>query len=133
MNKTKKVIQLDEDGYFKGVTSAQASPLERGKWLMPKNSIDGEAPVVPDGKKAKWSKDKWVFETIPAPEPEPEQEETSDVLTYAEKRANEYPDIGDQLDDLYWNGAFSDEMSAKIRAVKAKYPALRPSGRRKKK
>jgi len=133
MNKTKKVIQLDEDGYFKGVASVQASPLEPGKWLMPKNSIDGEAPVVPDGKKAKWSKGKWVFETIPAPEPEPEQEQTHDVLTYAEKRAREYPDIGDQLDDLYWNGAFSNEMSAKIRAVKAKYPALRPSGRRKKK
>ena len=36
--------------------------------------------------------------------------------------AKEYPDIGDQLDDLYAKGAFSDEMSAKIKAVKDKYP-----------
>ena len=33
-----------------------------------------------------------------------------------------YPDIGDQLDDLYHKGAFSDEMTAKLKAVKDKYP-----------
>ena len=33
-----------------------------------------------------------------------------------------YPDIGDQLDDLYHKGAFSDAMAAKIKAVKDKYP-----------
>ena len=30
--------------------------------------------------------------------------------------------MGDQLDDLYKKGAFSDEMAAKIKAVKDKYP-----------
>ena len=43
-------------------------------------------------------------------------------LDYQLKRLKEYPDIGDQLDDLYAKGAFSDEMSAKIKAVKDKYP-----------
>ncbi len=33
-----------------------------------------------------------------------------------------YPDIGDQLDDLFHKGAFSAEMSAKIQAVKDQYP-----------
>ena len=33
-----------------------------------------------------------------------------------------YPSMGDQLDDLYKNGAFSAEMTAKIKAVKEKYP-----------
>lgn len=120
MNKTKKVIQLDENGYFTGVAIAQMSPLEPGNWLMPKRSIDAEIPTIPDGKKAKWSNGKWVFETIQVPEPEPEP--APQVLSYAEKRAMEYPNIGDQLDDLYWSGAFSDDMSAKIHAVKVKYP-----------
>jgi hypothetical protein len=38
------------------------------------------------------------------------------------KRAGAYPDIGDQLDDLFKQGAFSDEMAAKIQAVKDAYP-----------
>jgi len=41
---------------------------------------------------------------------------------YKEKRQAEYPDIGDQLDDLYHAGVFSTEMIAKIKAVKDKYP-----------
>lgn len=41
---------------------------------------------------------------------------------YIEKRRPEYPSIGDQLDDLFRSGAFSDEMRVKIQAVKDKYP-----------
>ena len=43
-------------------------------------------------------------------------------LDYQLKRLKEFPDIGDQLDDLYAKGAFSDEMAAKIKAIKDKYP-----------
>jgi len=42
--------------------------------------------------------------------------------TYAQKRIEEYPFIGDQLDDLFHAGAFSDEMTATLQAVKDKYP-----------
>ena len=38
------------------------------------------------------------------------------------RRTRYYPPIGDQLDDLYRAGMFSDEMAAKIKAVKDKYP-----------
>lgn len=41
---------------------------------------------------------------------------------YIENRLMEYPSIGDQLDDLFHSGAFSEEMRAKIQAVKNKYP-----------
>ena len=44
------------------------------------------------------------------------------VRTYAEKRAREYPSIGDQLDSLFHAGVFSEEMAAQIQAVKNKYP-----------
>ena len=43
-------------------------------------------------------------------------------LVYRFHRKDAYPDIGDQLDDLYKKGAFSTEMTAQIKAVKDKYP-----------
>jgi len=45
-----------------------------------------------------------------------------DALTYAEKRASEYPPIGDQLDALWKGGAEAEAMLAKVQAVKNKYP-----------
>ena len=54
---------------------------------------------------------------------EQEQEQTEyDAQEYARNRKGEYPDIGDQLDDLFKQGAFSDEMTATLQAVKDKYP-----------
>lgn len=53
--------------------------------------------------------------TFTAPEP-------IQPRTYAEMRAKKYPSIGDQLDDLFKAGLFSDEMAAKIQAIKDKYP-----------
>lgn len=41
---------------------------------------------------------------------------------YARNRKEEYPNIGDQLDDLFKAGAFSTDMAAKIQAIKDKYP-----------
>ena len=41
---------------------------------------------------------------------------------YKYLRRNAYPDIGDQLDDLYKKGAFSDDMAAKIKKVKEDNP-----------
>ena len=45
-----------------------------------------------------------------------------DSQEYARNRKPEYPDIGDQLDDLFHKGAFSTEMAAQLQAVKNKYP-----------
>ena len=45
-----------------------------------------------------------------------------DAQEYARTRAPLYPNIGDQLDDLYKKGAFSDEMAAKIKKVKDDNP-----------
>ena len=44
------------------------------------------------------------------------------AIKYRDERRLQYPDIGDQLDDLYKKGAFSDEMAAKIKAVKDNNP-----------
>lgn len=45
-----------------------------------------------------------------------------DTRTYAEKRAAEYPKVGDQLDALFHAGVFPADMAAEIQAVKDKYP-----------
>jgi len=43
------------------------------------------------------------------------------LMSYGEKRKSEYPDIGAQLDDLFKQGVFSAEMTARIQAVKDRY------------
>ena len=49
-------------------------------------------------------------------------EETARKNSYQHKRLMEYPEIGDQLDNLYKAGAFDATMTAAIKAVKDKYP-----------
>ena len=41
---------------------------------------------------------------------------------YKDDRKADYPDIGDQLDALYHAGIFPEDMAAKIKATKDKYP-----------
>ena len=50
------------------------------------------------------------------------QDDTPSKADYFQNRQVSYPSLGDQLDDLYKNGAFSDEMAAQIKAVKDKFP-----------
>jgi hypothetical protein len=49
-------------------------------------------------------------------------QEFFDSVNYQQKRLTEYPSIGDQLDALFKAGVFPAEMSAKIQAIKDKYP-----------
>lgn len=62
---------------------------------------------------------KKVDETI-----EIKKQESFDSLTYAQKRANEYPSIGDQLDALFHAGAFPKELADQIQSIKDKYPKV---------
>ena len=45
-----------------------------------------------------------------------------DSRQYARNRRAQYPDIGDQLDDLYHAGIFSADMAAKLKKVKDDNP-----------
>jgi len=44
------------------------------------------------------------------------------AIAYKATRKNQYPEIGDQLDDLYKQGAFSADMAAKLKKVKDDNP-----------
>lgn len=48
----------------------------------------------------------------------------SSEKTYCQKRAAEYPPIGDQLDALWKGGADADEMKRKVQSIKNKYPKV---------
>ena len=50
-----------------------------------------------------------------------EQEEYKKVQ-YKDDRKMSYPEIGDQLDDLFKQGVFSEEMTAKLHQVKTDHP-----------
>jgi hypothetical protein len=50
-----------------------------------------------------------------------EQEEYLKVK-YKDDRKRAYPEIGDQLDDLFKQGAFSKDMSDKLQKVKTDHP-----------
>ena len=63
----KQVIQLDENGYFAGITTADESPLEPGVFLIPAGAIEAIIPSIPEGKLAKWNGE-WLFENIIVPE-----------------------------------------------------------------
>jgi len=93
----KQVVQLDSNGYFTGLTTADESPLEPGIFLIPANAIDAPVPTVPDGKRAKWN-GTWVFEDIQNFDSESEIEQVE--LSYAENRAMEYPDFREYLDGI---------------------------------
>ena len=116
----KQVTQLDADGYFVGFATADESPLEPGVFLIPGGCIEAEAPTIPEGQRAKWD-GAWAFEDIPQPEPEQEPEPVE--LTYAQKRAAEYPPMSDYLDGVVkGDQAQIDAYVAACLAVKAKYP-----------
>jgi hypothetical protein len=113
----KQVSQLNEDGYFIGITIADASPLEPDVFLIPGGAVDVDPPVVPEGQRARWDGE-WVFENIPQPELEPEVE-----LTYSQKRIREYPDFRDYLDGIVkGDQAQIDKYIADCLAVKTKHP-----------
>jgi hypothetical protein len=114
----KQVIQLDADGYFAGLTTADESPLEPGVFLIPAGAVDAPVPSIPNGQRARWNGN-WVFEPITQPPPPPAPNEP----TYAEKREAEYPDYRDYLDGIVkGDQAQIDAYIAACLEVKAKYP-----------
>lgn len=81
-----KVYQTDANGYFVGVTTADADPLNPTEWLIPAGCVVTEPHDAPEGSLIKWNGSQWVNEVIPV-EPEPEEPEPTpqDVLVRSER------------------------------------------------
>ena len=95
----KQVSQLDQDGYFVGVTTADPSPLEPDVYLIPGGCIDEPAPTIPEGQRAKWDNGQWVFEDIPPEKPE----QPYDSWTYDEETNEWVPPVAKPDDDAEWD------------------------------
>ena len=95
----KQVSQLDQDGYFVGVTTADPSPLEPDVYLIPGGAVDAPAPTVPEGQRAKWENGKWVFEDIPPEKPE----QPYPSWTYDEETNEWAPPVAKPDDNAEWD------------------------------
>jgi hypothetical protein len=118
----KQVCQLDASGYFTGMTTADASPLESGVYLIPGGCIEAAAPVIPEGQRAKWN-GAWVFEEIPQPEVEPEP---TPLTPEEEVEANRRAAYVAEADPLFFKAqrgeATTQEWQDKVAEIKLRYP-----------
>lgn len=64
---TKPVCQLDTNGYYRGQTEADLSPLEAndGVYLLPAHTIDTAPPTPKDGHAARWLPESKSWEYVP--------------------------------------------------------------------
>jgi hypothetical protein len=69
--KTKTVCQLDRNGFFTGLTTADESPLEPGVFLLPAGAVDAPEPEHKDGFSSKWNGSGFVKVPVPGQAPEP--------------------------------------------------------------
>jgi len=95
----KQVSQLNQDGYFVGVTTADPSPLEPEVYLIPGGCIDEPAPTIPEGKRAKWDNGQWVFKGIPPEKPE----QPYDSWTYDEETNEWVPPVVKPDENAEWD------------------------------
>ena len=89
------------------------------------NLIDFELQNDSDGKGtyiSEWHSSKAQPSQKEIDDAEKEAEKEFSDQAYARARKPLYPEIGDQLDDLYHKGAFSADMAAKIKKVKDDNP-----------
>ena len=83
-------------------------------WSDSKNKVYANL-IIHDNTKAKPTEKSLTYALA-------KQQSDFDAQAYARARQPLYPDIGDQLDDLYHKGAFSADMTAKIKKVKDDNP-----------
>jgi hypothetical protein len=82
MANVKMVAQLDVDGYFQGMTTAQESPLEPGIYLMPALSVDAEEPAPMQDHLPVWNSESKKWDYVVAQKPIVTLMNTGDVPNY---------------------------------------------------
>lgn len=118
---TKQVSQLDDNGYFIGVTIADESPLEPGVFLLPRNTFDIDAPVIPEGKVAKLADGAWLIEDFI----QPDQRQEARQIDYSAMRLNAYRIESDPLFFKSQRGEVTQqEWIDKVNEIKQRWPDI---------
>ena len=105
------VYQTDAQGYFVGVTTADADPLNPTEWLIPAGCVIEAPHDAPDGSMVKWDGSQWINEVIPVePEPEEPQPTPQDVLVRSKRDS--------LLADTDWTANSDVTMSDEMRAYR---------------
>ena len=109
---TKVVSQLDQNGYFISPTQADESPLEPGVFHLPGGCLDVEPPEIPEGQRARWVADEWIFEASGNPVDEEEPPETieewrarTEVSIFQAQAALDQAGLLDQVEAVMANPA----------------------------
>lgn len=105
---------------YVGEGLADKDPLDSNNWLVPANATTTEPLAPQENKTINFINNEWVYIDIPVIEDTSKQKQE---LTYAEKRAEEYPPMTDYLDGIVKGDqaqiqAYIDACNA----VKNKYP-----------
>jgi len=111
----KRVIQLDEDGYFVGLTVADESPLEPGVFLLPARAIDVDPPTIPADHRAQWDGSNWQYVPIILT---PENQETGvpEPLTQEQIVALYEQALDEHLDSVAQSDRWSNRFTFVARA-----------------
>tara|TARA_Y100001963_G_scaffold147743_1_gene224508 strand:- start:1590 stop:1925 length:336 start_codon:yes stop_codon:yes gene_type:complete len=95
----------------------QKNPVREDSWLMPGGCTEIEPPEFnQDTHVCSFDGNEWILTAKPEPEPEPEPY----VLTYADKRLNEYGKTKEQIEFITENGL--EAWQARVASIKEKYP-----------
>ena len=109
----KQVCQLDDEGYYVGMTTADESPLEPGVYLIPRGALDVTPPLQVEGKYIRWDGE-WIYEDIPAPPAPPEE-------TFEQKLEKIYLRRRVELQDSDWTQTVDNPMDSTKKAQWAVY------------
>jgi hypothetical protein len=120
----KQVSQLDQNGYFVGITTADPSPLEPGAFLIPGGAVDTDPPEsIPEGKRAKWN-GQWVFEDVIDLESKPKPPEMTEEEKESMSRALRQSAYQQESDPLFFKWrrgeATEQEWLDKIAEIKSR-------------
>ena len=113
-----KYVYIDINDSIEAVTSIQLAPRSGFSEL----EISDEVMNISGNEYIEYENGQIVKKSTPDDEANLLIEQKRALIGYTIDRKYNYPDIGDQLDDLFKAGAFSDEMSGIIQAVKDAHP-----------
>lgn len=121
-----KIYHFDESGLLLGQGVADACPLEHGVFLIPAQATADAPPVIPSGKRARYSVGVWTLEAIPAP-PVPPVPPSAAQIRAGEIRERMLAIDADSIRSLRAKSAGKGKPAddAKLNALDAEADALR--------